>query len=103
MGAILSALADWLAPFLVSLATFATANIWTQFVAVFGIGFATFAGLDTILNLFTSYIANATSFSTYIAAFWQLIGFNTAISILVGAVTARLAMLKAKVFLRVAS
>lgn len=101
MGAILSALADWLAPFLVSLATFATANIWTQFGAILGVGFATFAGLDAILNLFTSYIASATSFSTYIAAFWQLLGFNTAISILVGAVTARIAMLKAKAFLRV--
>lgn len=100
MGAILSALADWLGPFLVSLAGFATANVWTQFGAILGVGFATFAGLDTILNLFTSYIGNATSFSTYIAAFWQLLGFNTAISMLVGAVTARVTMLKAKAFLR---
>jgi hypothetical protein len=100
MGAIFSALAEWLGPFLISLASFATANIWTQFGAILGVGFATFAGLDTLLNMFTSYVAHASQFTGLIAAFWHLMGFNTAISILVGAVTARVAILKAKVVLR---
>jgi len=93
-------LAEWLGPFLISLASFATANIWTQFGAILGVGFATFAGLDTLLNMFTSYVAHASQFTGLIAAFWQLLGFNTAISILVGSVAARVALLKAKVVLR---
>lgn len=100
MGAIFSALADWLGPFLLRLVTFATASVWTQFVAMLGVGFATFAGLDTLLNMFTGYVGQTSQFTGLIAAFWQLLGFNTAMSILLGAVTARVTMLKAKVFLR---
>jgi len=100
MGAIVSAFSEWLAPFLVSVATFVAGSFWAQMGTVLGVGFATFAGLDTLLNMFTSYVSSATQFTGLIAAFWQLLGFNTAISLLVAAVTARVAILKAKVVLR---
>lgn len=101
MGAIFSAVLEWLAPFLISLATFASGSVWAQLGTVLGVGFATFAGLDTILNMFTSYVASVSSFSALIGAFWQLLGFNTGLSLIVGAFTARVTLLKAKAFLRV--
>lgn len=103
MGAILSALADWLAPFLVRVAGFAAASVWGQLSVILGVGFATFSGLDTILNMFTSYVASVNNLTAMAADFWGLLGFNTALSMIVGAVTAKVAIMKAKVVLRALS
>ena len=103
MSAILSALAEWLAPFLVRVAAYSAGSIWAQLSFILGVGFATFAGMDTILNMFTSYVASVNNLSSYAADFWLLLGFNTALSMIVGAVTAKVAIMKAKVVLRALS
>lgn len=99
MGAILSGLVEWLAPYLVQLALFVAGSVWARLGAILGVGFATFAGLDTITNLFLGYVSSSAGYTSLMAAFIQLLGINTALSMIAGAVVARLAIMKAKVIL----
>ena len=96
MGAILSALADWLAPFLVSISTWFMANIGAKVLISLGLGIATFAGIDTAANALLSQFTSLNTLTGNVAAIAGLLGIPTVISIWVSAITIKVVMIKAR-------
>ena len=99
MGAIISALADWLAPFLVSVSGWFMANIGARLLVGLGLGVATFAGLDTAANAFLSEFSALGGLTGNVAAIAGLLGMPAVISIWVSAIGIKIVMLKARAVL----
>lgn len=96
MGALLSALAEWLGPFLVQIAVWALANMGRAVFISLGIGIATFTGLDTAANALLGYFTGLGGFTGDVAAFASLLGMSQVVGIWTSAVTIKVAMVKAR-------
>ncbi len=99
MGVIISALADWLAPFLVSLSTWFAATFGARMLIGLGLGVATFAGLDTAANALLGEFSTLGGLTGNVAAIADLLGIPAVISIWVSAIGIKIVMLKARAVL----
>ena len=96
MGAVISALAEWLGPFLVQIAVWALANLGRAVFVSLGIGIATFTGLDAASNALLGYFSGLGGFTGDVAAFSALLGMPQVIGIWTSAVSIKVVMVKAK-------
>ena len=96
MGALFSALADWLAPLLVSIAGWFMANVGARVLISLGLGVATFAGVDLAANALLGEFTSLNTLTGNVAAIAGLLGIPTVISIWVSAIAIRVAMVKVR-------
>lgn len=103
MGAVISALAEWLAPFLVSLAGWFASSVGRTAIFGLGLGFVSFTGLDTAANLLFSYFSTLGGFSGDVGAFFVLLGGPSVLGIWGSAISVKIALVKGKAALVAAS
>jgi hypothetical protein len=96
MGAILSALAEWLGPFLIALAGWFGSSLGRLVLGGLGLGLVTFTGLDSAANVLFGYFSGLGGFTGDVGAFFQLLGGPEVLAIWGSAVAIKVAMVKGR-------
>jgi hypothetical protein len=98
MGAILSALAEWLGPFIISSASWVMASIGPAILSSLTIGVGVFTGISAIEVSLSKVVFGYSALPADMLAIAQLLGVTFVIKLFVSAFSVRVSLLAAKTF-----
>ncbi len=98
MGAIISALAEWLGPFIISTASWFMASVGPAVLSSLTIGFGVYTGVSAIQSDLSSVVLNYSSLPADMLAIAQLLGATFVIKLMLAAFSVRVSLMAAKTF-----
>ena len=98
MGAIISAFAEWLGPFILSAAGWFMASVGPAILASLTIGIGVFTGLSAIQSDLSSVVFDYSALPTDMLSIAQLLGVTFVLNLMVSAFSVRVSLMAAKTF-----
>lgn len=98
MGAIISALADWLGPFLASSFAYLLSAIGPSLLLSLGLGLGVYTGLSAVQSELSSVIFSYGSLPVDMLDIARLLGVTFVLKLFISAFAARIAILSARTF-----